>query len=341
MSLSVFIFSPANEPSPPLRSFESRNPNFDREMESNCRAGTALMSPEKQGKAGGDPFLVEELLDLSGEEEEDTEMMAAEEDGRSEETGGNCSADSCANSFSGGGSQTRFSDELVYRSLADVGLSGELCEPHEEEAELEWLSNFVEDSFSTEELHKHHLISGLKSASSPPAHANTCPFTASDDLPPFAVEAPLPGKARSKRSRSAPCDWSSRLRLLSKTATKKNKRPSLAALSPSSDGRRCLHCETDKTPQWRAGPMGPKTLCNACGVRFKSGRLVPEYRPALSPTFVLSKHSNSHRKVLELRRQKEIQEQQQFLLPVSNKGAAEEVEDEFLISGGEVSDEWI
>nr|CAD1824147.1 unnamed protein product [Ananas comosus var. bracteatus] len=58
------------------------------------------------------------------------------------------------------------------------------------------------------------------------------------------------------------------------------------------------------------GPMGPKTLCNACGVRFKSGRLVPEYRPAASPTFVLSKHSNSHRKVLELRRQKELQQLQ-------------------------------
>lgn len=52
--------------------------------------------------------------------------------------------------------------------------------------------------------------------------------------------------------------------------------------------------------------MGPKTLCNACGVRYKSGRLVPEYRPAASPTFMLTQHSNSHRKVLELRRQKEL-----------------------------------
>ncbi|XP_078448124.1 GATA transcription factor 2 [Wolffia australiana] len=70
--------------------------------------------------------------------------------------------------------------------------------------------------------------------------------------------------------------------------------------------RRCTHCASEKTPQWRTGPLGPKTLCNACGVRFKSGRLVPEYRPAASPTFVLTQHSNSHRKVLELRRQKEL-----------------------------------
>lgn len=67
-------------------------------------------------------------------------------------------------------------------------------------------------------------------------------------------------------------------------------------------GRRCLHCQSDKTPQWRAGPMGPKTLCNACGVRYKSGRLLPEYRPANSPTFSSKLHSNSHRRVVEMRR---------------------------------------
>ncbi|KAK3141930.1 hypothetical protein QOZ80_4BG0340020 [Eleusine coracana subsp. coracana] len=69
--------------------------------------------------------------------------------------------------------------------------------------------------------------------------------------------------------------------------------------------RRCSHCGVQKTPQWRAGPEGAKTLCNACGVRYKSGRLLPEYRPACSPTFVSSIHSNSHRKVLEMRRKKE------------------------------------
>ncbi|KAG2260683.1 hypothetical protein Bca52824_079977 [Brassica carinata] len=69
--------------------------------------------------------------------------------------------------------------------------------------------------------------------------------------------------------------------------------------------RRCTHCETTKTPQWREGPNGPKTLCNACGVRFRSGRLVPEYRPASSPTFIPSLHSNSHRKIIEMRRKEE------------------------------------
>lgn len=65
--------------------------------------------------------------------------------------------------------------------------------------------------------------------------------------------------------------------------------------------KKCTHCEITKTPQWREGPLGPKTLCNACGVRYRSGRLFPEYRPAASPTFVPTLHSNSHKKVIEMR----------------------------------------
>ncbi|KAB1218213.1 GATA transcription factor 1 [Morella rubra] len=76
-------------------------------------------------------------------------------------------------------------------------------------------------------------------------------------------------------------------------------------VSSTTIGRKCQHCGAEKTPQWRAGPYGPKTLCNACGVRYKSGRLVPEYRPACSPTFSAELHSNSHRKILEMRRQKQ------------------------------------
>ncbi|CAN8285551.1 unnamed protein product [Cochlearia groenlandica] len=93
---------------------------------------------------------------------------------------------------------------------------------------------------------------------------------------------------------------------------KKHKNCSAHSVSHSprpfnSDGtiRKCTHCETTKTPQWREGPHGPRTLCNACGVRFRSGRLVPEYRPASSPSFVPAVHSNSHRKIIEMRRKDE------------------------------------
>ncbi|KAE8696634.1 GATA transcription factor 9 [Hibiscus syriacus] len=91
---------------------------------------------------------------------------------------------------------------------------------------------------------------------------------------------------------------------------KQKKKMKLTLLSGSSEIKKsssqqptaCLHCEVTETPQWREGPMGPKTLCNACGVRYRSGRLFPEYRPAASPTFVPSVHSNSHKKVVEMRK---------------------------------------
>eukprot|EP00249_Psilotum_nudum_P006926 c20163_g1_i2 orf=133-924(-) len=36
--------------------------------------------------------------------------------------------------------------------------------------------------------------------------------------------------------------------------------------------RACSHCGTAKTPLWRTGPQGPKSLCNACGIKFKKSR---------------------------------------------------------------------
>ncbi|KAF0920121.1 hypothetical protein E2562_033425 [Oryza meyeriana var. granulata] len=307
---------------------------------------------EKKAQQGcGDHFAVDDLLVLPYDEEDET--REGEAAGGKEEAGlGNASADSstitaldsCSNSF----------------GLADGDFSGELCEPYDQLAELEWLSNYMgegDDAFATEELQKLQLISGIPSggfstASLPSAQAAPSAATAAVQPGGFMPEAPVPAKARSKRSRAAPCNWSSRLLVLppppasppspasmaispaesgvsahafpikkpSKPAKKKDAPPQAAlsslpvqsggsAPAATGEGRRCLHCETDKTPQWRTGPMGPKTLCNACGVRYKSGRLVPEYRPAASPTFVVSKHSNSHRKVLELRRQKEMHQQ--------------------------------
>ncbi|CAI5471243.1 unnamed protein product [Closterium sp. Yama58-4] len=74
-----------------------------------------------------------------------------------------------------------------------------------------------------------------------------------------------------------------------------------AAAAGAFPSRRCSHCSTTTTPQWRTGPLGAKTLCNACGVRFKSGRLCPEYRPANSPGFSPKLHSNLHRKIVQMR----------------------------------------
>ncbi|KAK7406702.1 hypothetical protein VNO78_08332 [Psophocarpus tetragonolobus] len=42
--------------------------------------------------------------------------------------------------------------------------------------------------------------------------------------------------------------------------------------TPTTDtlqARRCANCDTTSTPLWRNGPRGPKSLCNACGIRYK------------------------------------------------------------------------
>ncbi|EIN09454.1 hypothetical protein PUNSTDRAFT_112925 [Punctularia strigosozonata HHB-11173 SS5] len=38
--------------------------------------------------------------------------------------------------------------------------------------------------------------------------------------------------------------------------------------APAQDGQRCLGCQATSTPEWRRGPMGPRTLCNACGLVY-------------------------------------------------------------------------
>ncbi|KAL1552401.1 GATA transcription factor 12-like [Salvia divinorum] len=239
--------------------------------------------------------------------------------------------------------------EQPYFQAADV-ISNELSLPYDELAELEWVSSFVYESFSSEDLQKLHLIQGMKARTNEAPRAQNYNFQPDPAQagPALLSDVSVPGKARSKRSRAAPGSWTSRLLMVSPTpeappAMSSSSESDAAGKKPGTTrrkevlvpGRKCLHCATDKTPQWRTGPMGPKTLCNACGVRYKSGRLVPEYRPAASPTFMLTKHSNSHRKVLELRRQKEVvraqHHQQHFLHHHHHQSVIFDGADDYLI----------
>ncbi|XP_013599276.1 PREDICTED: GATA transcription factor 7 [Brassica oleracea var. oleracea] len=184
------------------------------------------------------------------------------------------------------------SDQITLLSpLDDIlslpGSGPKLNAPVGDLEDLEWLSNFVDDSFS--DYHDFPVN------------------------PVASVEVQrqyVPVKPRSKRRRTNGHLWSLESpysSLYTAVSTEKKKRGRPKAETSSGDGvqqqtrRCCSHCGVQKTPQWRMGPLGAKTLCNACGVRFKSGRLLPEYRPACSPTFSTEIHSNSHRKVLELR----------------------------------------
>ncbi|GMH07729.1 hypothetical protein Nepgr_009569 [Nepenthes gracilis] len=38
----------------------------------------------------------------------------------------------------------------------------------------------------------------------------------------------------------------------------------------------CSDCKTTKTPLWRTGPAGPRTLCNACGIRYRKRKVGDE-----------------------------------------------------------------
>nr|GEV98290.1 GATA transcription factor 12-like [Tanacetum cinerariifolium] len=290
-------------------------------MENNADQFFTPSSPANHDKSKTEHFVIDDLLDFPTDEAPvDVPFVASTESSPTLET--------CNSPLPG--------DNVPRRTLPDPQFSNDLCVPYDDLAELEWLSNVVEESFSCEDLQKLQLISGIKARPNY-ASSNNQEFHPDPDNrannPIFNTDMSVPGKARTKRSRAAPCNWTSRLLVVSPTNTgpsvtmssesesditsSSTGRKTMKTLSKkkevyenschNGDGRKCLHCATDKTPQWRSGPMGPKTLCNACGVRYKSGRLVPEYRPASSPTFVLAKHSNSHRKVLELRRQKEMQ----------------------------------
>ncbi|KAJ0252121.1 GATA transcription factor 3 [Hirschfeldia incana] len=162
--------------------------------------------------------------------------------------------------------------------------------PDEDVEELEWVSRVVDDCSSQE-------VSLLLTQ----AHKTK---------PSFSSRVPV--KPRTKRPRNSltgdrvwPLVSTNQHAAGQQHWNKKKKKQELAVVFQ----RRCSHCGTNTTPQWRTGPVGPKTLCNACGVRFKSGRLCPEYRPADSPTFSNEIHSNLHRKVLELRKSKELVEE--------------------------------
>ncbi|CAA0842705.1 GATA transcription factor 4 [Striga hermonthica] len=205
---------------------------------------------------------------------------------------------SSSTAAAGGGGGATVSDYLLQNPSSSAGNCFEqsptpsfsndfndiLClPPTEDAADLEWLSSYMDDSYSD--------------------------FPA-DELP--AAAEGLHWRPRSKRSRpfaSASAAVGNPMSICGGVVRREGN--ITGAEGGGEVARRCTHCASEKTPQWRTGPLGPKTLCNACGVRFKSGRLVPEYRPAASPTFVLTQHSNSHRKVLELRRQKEMLRQQQ------------------------------
>ncbi|CAK9142076.1 unnamed protein product [Ilex paraguariensis] len=272
-----------------------------------------------------DDFSVDDLLDFSDKDFKDGSV--GEKDSLSVSSQDRVHEEDTSNS-------TTFSGTGEFGSLT----AGDFSVPVDDMENLEWLSQFVDDSASE--------VSLLCPAGSLEERTGKCFENRSEpEVPVPCFPTPVQGKARSKRSRPSGRVWSLGSPSLTDSSTtssssygsnsssfiitspvhtlypfssygkppaKKQKRNPATESGSGSSGsqpqRRCTHCHVQKTPQWRTGPLGAKTLCNACGVRFKSGRLFPEYRPACSPTFSGDIHSNSHRKVLEMRRTKETAE---------------------------------
>ncbi|KAF8048411.1 hypothetical protein N665_2525s0005 [Sinapis alba] len=247
-----------------------------------------------------DDFSVDDLLDFSNDDvfvEDDGELKIQRKKGVSVSS----------------------NDETTLNRSNDFSTACELAVPTDDLAELEWLSNFVDDSFTpySAPTKKPVWLTGERRHPITPVNLTSC------------FKSPLPVKIRTKRPRTGVNLWSSprspsltdsssssatssssssgHTEFLDEKAVKrpKKKKKPLLSSEVQTQTRRCSHCGVQKTPQWRAGPLGAKTLCNACGVRFKSGRLLPEYRPACSPTFSSELHSNHHRKVIEMRQKKE------------------------------------
>ncbi|TXG64644.1 hypothetical protein EZV62_011638 [Acer yangbiense] len=282
------------------------------------------------GVPGEEYFSVDDLLDFSNGDFE--EQQEEEEDGSVEEE-----EEDEKDSLSGSSSQDRTIDIDDNNSNSSSLCASqsfltnhELVEPVVDFAELEWVSQFTDDSSPSEPSLLCPSYGGNRSE---PELNNPVTMIKT----PCCVPSSVPSKARTKRTRPAGRVWSLGLPVLvdspvssssssglspspspthewlsgggggfEEPAAKKLKKKPAVQTGGGLFQRRCSHCQIQKTPQWRTGPLGPKTLCNACGVRFKSGRLFPEYRPACSPTFSRDVHSNSHRKVLEMRKKKEL-----------------------------------
>ncbi|KAG5147150.1 hypothetical protein AAZX31_06G008300 [Glycine max] len=245
--------------------------------------------------AVGEDFSVDDLFDFSNgslhnehQQECDEEKQSLSASSQSQDRG-----EDDSNSNSTG---------VSYDSL----FSTELAVPAGDLEDLEWVSHFVDDSLPE--------LSLLYPVRSEEANRFVEPEPSVKKTPRFPWEMKITSKARSVRNRKPNTRvWSlgsTLLSLPSSPPTKKQKKRAEAQVQPVGVQiqRRCSHCQVQKTPQWRTGPLGAKTLCNACGVRYKSGRLFSEYRPACSPTFCSDIHSNSHRKVLEIRKRKEVAE---------------------------------
>lgn len=99
--------------------------------------------------------------------------------------------------------------------------------------------------------------------------------------------------------------------------------------------RVCSDCRTTTTPLWRSGPQGPKSLCNACGIRQRKARRAAMAAAAATTGFFMDNRTlppiaptkSSKHKVLEEMREKEVDNHlQSHPLPLKKRGKTIDVD---------------
>ncbi|KAG0337555.1 hypothetical protein BG000_005268 [Podila horticola] len=67
--------------------------------------------------------------------------------------------------------------------------------------------------------------------------------------------------------------------MISKSSGSTTSTPKKSTTRAGASGARqkhCGYCGCTTTPMWRRGPEGPSTLCNACGVKWKHGKILKD-----------------------------------------------------------------
>ncbi|KAG1455861.1 hypothetical protein G6F56_006967 [Rhizopus delemar] len=105
----------------------------------------------------------------------------------------------------------------------------------------------------------------------------------------YRVElVPLPENRTTKECEmnwsSGEDDWEKEEVIEENVLLKPNKKassskPSVTTSKSSNPIKKCLYCGCKTTPMWRRGPQGAGTLCNACGVKWKHGKILNDCPP--------------------------------------------------------------
>ncbi|KAI3947585.1 hypothetical protein MKW92_016619 [Papaver armeniacum] len=90
------------------------------------------------------------------------------------------------------------------------------------------------------------------------------------------IVSSLPSKKQKSSSSSTPISTPTRSDSIGPQSS--------AQWSQGWEGKRCSNCSSPRTPQWRVGPSGAKTLCNACGIRYKKQKAVSDAEGAEDDT---------------------------------------------------------